>query len=223
MRGLVAAVVAVALGGCTQVYKDSRTGFEVTSNAKVTLGPGFINDTSSAQRGPLHPAVIEYVIGAPEGPIARYYDVMLRLSKPPRVARADMAALEPDARALAAGGRVTGHHYARALGRRLVPHVNRALVAKPNAREISGTAGLRWGVPTDLDRGRVRDEYERIPGFTTMRTTLSRYETVQLVMMSSTGTETLYAWDMSAVPGAFGEDAALDYDTVAATAKALHP
>jgi hypothetical protein len=212
-----ALAVLALLAGCREIYTDPATGFSVQYNQRHHRGVGLSLfgivpfDGDRGEPGTLNPAVIEYVFGAAEGPFARYYDLVLRIpDKPPAVTK-DLAAL---------GQFASGRDYARALGRRLAPYVNEAM-AIPGSR-FDGTAGVYWGLPADLDAGILLANYER-DGWSEMRTTIVRYESVKVVVVHSSGMREMLAWDVSAVPGAFDRKAKLDYDTVAAKIVPLHP
>jgi len=223
-RLLVALIVATGCAASNgkaqgrEVYKDTPTGFSVRFNERVELG-------GKGEVGEIHPAVLEYILAAGEGPLAAYYDLILGLSSPPPRARDDLRALASDARQLAAGEAPTGRHYARALARRLAPDINRALATpvQPGILTYEGTAGLWWGLPADLVANVLLRDYEKEHMGTALRTVVYRYASVDLVEVRSSGTPQVLTWDVSNISGAFDPKAKLEYAGVASRIVALHP
>jgi hypothetical protein len=207
------------------IYRDPVVaGFAVKHNEHMHAKAG--------ELGAIHPAVLEYVLASPEGPLAAYYDFVLALPDRPLPVTADLERLAGAARALG-GDQPTGEHYARALARMLAPHINRALSTPggepvqegPQSafRVFEGTAGLWWGVPVDLEAGTLLRDYERPLYEYALRTVVYRHASVSLVAIRSSGTAREYVWDVSEVPGAFDPSAELDHERVAATIARLHP
>jgi len=221
-----AVLLVVATTGCREVYQDSFTGYSVRSNQRYYRGIGLTAngilpvDGDRGEAGVVNPGVLEYVFAAPEGPFARYYDLMLSLRDPPDAVRADVYALDAAARQdLAAGVAPGGRDYARALGRKLAGPINRAFAM--TGGRFEGTAGVYWGMPVDLDRGIVLAPEER-DGQHEMVNTIIRYQRVGLIVIHSSALQNLLIWDVSEVRGAFDEAAALDRGSLEAIA-ALHP
>jgi hypothetical protein len=213
------------------VYFDPTTKYWVSYNWRNSRGIGWAlssdgdSDGDRGEPGDVNPVVIEYIFSSPEGPFARYYDLLLTLADRPRVAEIDLATLDAEARrGLRTGTSPRGCDYARALGRKLARPIRDALRMKPpNAGpRFEGTASVHWGIPVDLDAGIPLLEYER-DGEAEMQTTVLRYQSVGLLVMRSSATRRLLVWDVSGVPGAFQWDAPLDQPTVAARIVALHP
>jgi len=230
MRAVATVAALLALTACRRenlVYSDLATGYFVSSRDRHARGVGL--DASGALRsdgdlgesGDLNASVIEYIFAAPEGPFARYYDLVLRLAvRPPGVA-VDLAALEATAKTcIAAGATPSGRDYARALGRKLAHAINNALRA--GGDRFGGTAGIHWGVPVDLHTGIVLADHEQ-DGETEMHTTLVRHASVGLVVVHSSARLPMLVWDVSEVPGAFESGTPLDFNMVAARIIALHP
>jgi hypothetical protein len=231
----VSILIALASCGCNIlfsniVFQDPETGYSVSwrDERSIRGWPPEIGDRGEA--GDVNPAIIEYIFAAPEGPFTRYYDLMLSLADRPRIVNADLAALEAQARKeLRKGDSPRGRDYARALGRRLARPIRDALRAPRGwpARyfttgRFEGMAVVRWGVAVDIDDGIPTPEYECDYDAKTY-TTILRYQSVQLIVMRSSATRQVLAWDVSNIPGAFQWDAPLDQPTVAARIVALHP
>jgi len=220
-------LTTLAVAGCStlrDVYRDPSTGFSVRDNERQRHGIGLSTfgllgaSGDRGEPGPLHPAVLEYVMAAEEGPLARYYHLLLQHSAPPERAMRDLAMLQSEATRLAASEAVRGHHYARALAQRISRPVLRAL-AMPG--RYGGCAGVYWGVPADIEAGVLLPEYE-YDEREEMRTVIQRYQGAEMVVVHSDALYDSLAWDLSAVPGAFDAGADLDFDTVAATIVPLH-
>lgn len=226
MRALIAAVALLA--ACADhrvVHRDPATGFAVAHNQRLMRGIGLTLlgvlplDGDRGEPGRLHPAVIEYVLGAAEGPIARYYALLIEHPSPPERARRDIQTLAAEAaRVLPPGAHPSGVDYARALGRLLAEPINRALSIDGR---FGGSAGLYWGVAADLESRVLLAPSER--EHDSMRTVVHRFERTRMVVVHSSGLHSMLAWDLSAVPGAFDPGASLDYRTVASRAVPLHP
>jgi hypothetical protein len=228
-------VLSIALAGCPPrgnkldelkygrvVYADKDTGFEVRHNEMDQL---FVE---RGEVGELHPAVLEYILSADEGPLAAYYDLILGLASPPRRAATDLEQLAPEAIRLAGSATPRGHHYARALARKLAPEINRTLNLKWANEEFNeiqflGTAGLWWGLAADLDANVLQRRYERSFRGRTLRTVIIRHASAGLVVVRTSGTDRMFVWDIGGIPGAFDPTKPLDYDAVAAQIVALHP
>lgn len=227
------------------VYFERANGYSVELNWRHsragTVFPVQFGDVG--EPGALNAGVIEFVFAAADSPIARYYDLMLSLPHLPRVVDADLAALRSEMSSAASPRSLTGRDYARALGRKLATPINVALGGTGNrvhlrAREwllgalngglfragnrVTGTAGVLWGIPVDLDAGIPLVDYEQHEGIRTMQTTLLRYESVALLFMHSSATQDVLVWDLSDLPGAFQTSPVLDQATVAAHIVALH-
>ena len=227
---MIRALLVIALAACGGpkgleptgwvIYRDPASGYTVRYNESF--------QSNEAETGTIHPAVLEYVLGAEEGPLAAYYDLALGLRSPPAAVKADLDTLAPDARKLASGT-PHGKDFARALARKLAAPINQALAkeTKPSTLikyTFNGTAGLWWGPAADLERGVLLRDYERaeLPGVA-LRTVVLRHASIDVVEVVSSGTGRRYAWDVAGVPGAFDANATLDYATVAAHIIALHP
>lgn len=201
------------------VYLDPVTGCSVSYNASSPVGPP--RDDDNGEPGPVNPALIEYLFAAPEGPFARYYDLVLSLADRPDVVRADLASLHVEARTgIDPSASPRGCDYARALGRRLAGPILLALT-REGAR-FQGVATVRWGIPVDLDAGvpLVDDESGTK---TAAEATFLRYQHAALLVIHSNATRQMLAWDVSEIPGAFQWDAPLEQATVATRIVALHP
>ncbi len=208
------------------VFVDKATGFSVRCNESMGVVAG--TGAARGEVGEIHPAVIEYVLTAEEGPLPAYYDLVLGLASPPPKVRDDLRALVPEATRLAGSEKPVGRHYARALARSLASEINRALSAEPGKGwsaivDFRGTAALWWGLPADLDANVLLHDYERQFQEPKLRTVIYRNASQGLVVLRSSGTDRVYVWDVSGIPGAFDTKAPLDYGAVASKIVALHP
>jgi len=190
MRGPATFIVLMMLTACQPtIYFDPMTGYPVS----WTVG-----SSEPGEPGEVNPAVIEYIITAPEGPFARYYDLVLSLSDRPPIVDADIAALDGEARrGHAPGESPRGRDYARALGRKLGPQIQDALRSR-NTRS-GGTASVYWGIPVDVDAGIPVLGFECDRGAGT-RATISRYQSLWLLVLRSSATIQMLAWDVSEIP-----------------------
>lgn len=213
MRGPATFIIPVVLTACRPtIHFDPVTGDPVSWPA---------GRSEPGEPGEVNPALITYIFTAPEGPFVRYYDLVLSLPGRSPTVNADLAALDVEARrGRAPGESPRARDYARALGRRLGPRIHDDL-RSTNGR-TGGAASVRWGVPVDLDAGIPRLGYECDPDAGT-RATILRYQSLWLLVLHSSATRRLLAWDVSEVPGAFQWGARLDLPTVAAQIVALHP
>jgi hypothetical protein len=229
--------ILIALAACSPnivfrniVFRDPDTGYSVgwRDERSIRRWPPEIGDRG--EPGDVNPAIIEYIFAAPEGPFARYYDLVLSLADRPRAVNADLAALEAEARKeLRKGDSPRGRDFARALGRKLARPICDAFrgpVSWParyfTTGRFEGMAVVRWGVAVDVDDSISTPEYE-CDCNAKIYTTILRYQSVQLIVMHSSATRQVLAWDVSNIPGAFQWDAPLDQPTVAARIVALHP
>jgi len=213
MRWPAAVIILIVLTACQPtIYFDPVTGYPVSwTGTRDGLGePGEVN-----------PAVIQYIMTAPESPLTRYYDLVLSLANRPRVVDADLAALDAEARrGRAPGEPLRGRDYARALGRKLARRIHDALRGQGTRSE--GTASVHWGIPFDLDAGIPLLE-EACGSNAETQVTILRYLSLGLLVLRSNATRHVLAWDVSEIPGAFRWGAPLDQATVAARIVALHP
>jgi len=201
------------------VYHDAVTGDSVRANWLYSPAP--ITPGERGEPGDVNPAVIEYIVAAPEGPFARYYDLVLSLVNRPRVVDIELAALHDEAvKGLRTGDSPRGRDYARALGRRLARPIRDALRVRGGLYE--GSASVHWGIPVDLDSG-VPLLASESDDATQTYTTIFRYESAGLLIIHSSATQQMLAWDVSEVPGAFQWEAPLDQPALAARIVALHP
>lgn len=215
--------ILIALAACRPgtVYLDPVTGYSVSWSRSSGIQGWVPQVGGRGEPGDVNPAVIEYIFAAPEGPFARYYDLVLSLTDRPRAVNADLAALDTEARKeLHTGDSPRGRDYARALGRRLTRPIRDALRVK--GTRFEGVAFVHWGIAVNLDDGTPLPEYECDPNAKT-HTAILRYQSVQLIMIHSSAIRRTLAWDVSDIPGAFQRDALLDQPTVAARIVALHP
>lgn len=229
MKSAAAAALIVAVAGCggnaRDVFRDNTTGFSIAHNERIMRGVGVslwgvvAIDGDRGERGALNPAVIEFVLGAPESPLARYYALVIAHPAPPERARLDIIALRAEAaHELPPGARPSGIDYARALARKITPSINRALSTDGR---YTGSAAINWGVAADLELGILLSDRES--EHARLKTVIHRFEKTRMVIAHSSGTHRMLAWDLSNVPGAFDATAELDYDRVAALAIPLHP
>lgn len=226
MKQLAMLCVSIALSchltNFYTVYIDPITGYTVLANQRYYHGAEDLLPASidRGEAGDLNPAVLEYVFAAPEGPFARYYELVLALAERPSAVDVDLAALDAEARVgLPAGCILQGRDYARALGRKLARAIRRAMRLK--GTDAEGSVGVRWGIPVDLDAGVPLLAYEQ-NGKDAMYTTIIRYSSAALIVVHSSAMARMLAWDVSGVPGAFDGRAALDPATVAGRIVALH-
>lgn len=222
----------VLLVGCTalmakrDVYIDAPTGYSVRFNQRYHRGIGLSSDGvlpkdgDRGEPGEINPAILEYILASPESPFTRYYDLVLALDDKPKDVVEDLEQLEAIARPRTKPGiALRGKHYARALARKVGNYINAAL-ATP-AQDFPGTAGVYWGIAVDLEAGIPLLDAERADE-PMMRNTILRFASVGLIVIHSSATETMFAWDVSKVPGAFDRNATLDSATVAKYIVALH-
>jgi len=228
---IIHALLAVVACGATDlntVYRDPATGYSVTAAPRRSRGAGewLSLYVDRGESGDVNPAIIEYIFAAPEGPFARYYDLVLALADRPRVVEVDLAELTPDARAgLGSRAPLRGRDYARALGRKLARPIRDAMRfrhALVGVTPLGGAAGIHWGIAVDLDAGIPLTAYER-DGDTQMHVAMFRFESVGLIAVYSTATSHVLVWDVSHIPGAFAWTPALARATVDAAIVALHP
>jgi hypothetical protein len=210
MKCSAAVLITIVLTACqTAIYFDPVTGFPVSSTG------------DRGEPGEVNPAIVEYIITAPEGPFVRYYDLMLSLENRPQSVDADLAALDAEARrGRAPGDSPRGRDYARALGRKVAGQIHDTLRAKGTRSE--GTVSLHWGISIDLDAGLPLQGQEHGSNAETHATIL-RYQSLWLFVLRSSATRQMLAWDVSELPGAFQWGAPLDKNAVAGRIVALHP
>lgn len=232
-------IVILCVAACNQaksrvVFRDANgTDFQVRHNEGI-LG-------KRGEPGEIHPAILEYVLSTAESPLVAYYDLVLELREPPARVALDLRVLTREATQLADGKQPNASHFARALARRVIPHLNTALKHGPQRSgkildgsllgtnpspsvgiTFEGTAGLWWGVPADLDANVLLREYEYRYGETALRTVVYRYASLGLVAVRSSGTTRECVWDVSAIPNAFEPSKPLDVATVAKQIVPLH-
>ena len=224
-------VILIALTACGRniVFRDPVTGYSVSWRLERSIRGWPPEMGERGEPGDVNPAIIEYIFAAPEGPFARYYDLVLSLADRPPAVNADLAALESEARKeLRKGASPRGRDYARALGRKLARPI-RDTFRGPGwwvpflwTGRFEGMAVVRWGVAVDVDDGIPTPEYENDPN-AKIYTSILRFQSVQVIVMRSSATRRVLAWDVSDIPGAFQWDAPLDQPTVAARIVTLHP
>lgn len=220
-------LIACRMTNIYSVYQDPATGYSVNAAARHNRGGGewIPRYVDRGEPGELNPAIIESIFAAPDGPFARYYDIVLALTERPRVVDVDLAELAHDARGLEAGAPLRGSDYARALGRKLARPICDAMRfrnALVGVTPLAGTAEIHWGIPVDLDAGIPLTAYER-ENDNQMHVAMFRFESVGLITLYSTAMTHVLVWDVSHIPGAFTWATPLNPATVAADIVALHP
>jgi hypothetical protein len=201
-RSLVVAV-AVGLAGCgivTPFHESRVSGYVLTASAGV-----------GGEAGGVHTAVLEYVFSSPDAPFVDYYAIALARG----LARGDTNWLGPATTELAAGGKPTPAHYARARARQLAPHIN---VGLRDNRLARGSVTLSCCRTVDRDAGVLLATAERVSAELFVNRSLA----VVRLNWRDGRQETELTWDLSRLPEAFDPAATLDYETVMRRAVPLH-
>ncbi len=195
IRG-AAVVVACAALACASETRSRPVKYRV---ATYELGGQVAH-----ARG-LHPAVIEYLYAAPEGPFRSYYDAALSVDS--GFVADDLKRWADDARAIAAGAPVTGEHYARAVGRHWAAKIAKSI-------KTGGATVVVCCRRVDPISGTVMNEAVARGMFVSFK--------AQVVGFGSTSYSVALTWNLQYVPNAFAPDQPLDFETVARTIEPLH-